>query len=75
MLQTTLSLNMKCLEETPIIKLGSRIIIEENGRVIEMTISKINWFDLNKMICNVDVEHYESEQPHFDKVNKIKILN
>lgn len=75
MIRTTLSFEMNNMAETPIIKYNSKVIFEDNGKDIEMTIIKINWINLKTMICNVDVEYHENEMPHFEKVKMFKIVN
>lgn len=61
--------------KTPIIKYGSKVLFEDNGKDIEMTIIKINWINLNTMMCNVDAEYHEKEQPRFEKMKKFRVVN
>ena len=49
--------------ETPVIKPGSIINIEENGKVIELKVIRINWINLNTMTCNIEAFYHEKEAP------------
>lgn len=58
-------------KETPILKYNSKIMIEEHGKSIELTVIKINWINLNTGICSVSADYHESEMPKCEKRKKI----
>lgn len=74
MIRTTLSFCLDSSAETPIIKYGSKVIFDDNGKSVEMTIIKINWINLETMICNIDAEYHEMEKPRFEKRKNFKIV-
>ena len=39
------------------------INIEENGRVIELKVIRINWINLDTMTCNIEAFYHEKEAP------------
>ncbi len=47
--------------ETPVIKPGSIINIEENEKVIELKVIRINWINLDTMTCNIEAFYHEKE--------------
>ena len=49
--------------ETPVIKPGSIINIEENEKVIELKVIRINWINLDTMTCNIEAFYHEKEAP------------
>lgn len=75
MVMTSLSFLMDSSAETQIIKYGSKVVFDDNGKDVEMTIIKINWINLETMICNVDAEYHENEKPYFEKRKMFKIVN
>lgn len=74
MIHTNISFKMNEFASTPIVRHGTKVIFEDNGREVEMTVIKINWINLSTMICNIDAKYYENEQPHFEKVKKFKVI-
>ena len=75
MIRTTITFNMDCSVETPIIKYGAKVIfVDDNGKEVEMIIIKINWINLDRMTCNVDVNYHENEMPIFEKKKRFKIV-
>ena len=75
MIRTHFTFEMTDIADTPIIKSGSKVIFEDKGKNIEMTIARINWINLKSMICNVDAYYHENEQPYFEKMKIFKIVN
>lgn len=49
--------------EKPVIKPGAMINIEENGKVIELKVIRINWINLDTMTCNIEAFYHEKEAP------------
>ena len=74
MVRTTLTFELNCNAETSIISYNRKIIIEDKGKYIEMTVIRINWFNLKNMTCNVDVEYHENEMPSFERKKLFQII-
>lgn len=75
MVKTEVAFEMDSEAETPIIKAGSKVIFEENGRELEFTIKKINMIDMKTMTCSVEAEYHENEMPKFEKIKMFKVVN
>lgn len=59
MLRSNFSFTILADAETPVIKPGAIINIEENGRVIELKVIRINWINLDTMTCNIEAFYHE----------------
>ena len=57
--------------ETPILKYDSKIVIDDDGRSIEMTVIKINWINLQTGMCNISADYHESEMQKCEIKKKI----
>lgn len=57
--------------ESPILKYDSKIIINDSGRDIEMTVIKINWINLRTGMCSISADYHESEMPKCEVKKKI----
>lgn len=75
MIRTSFTFALDSRAETPIIKYNSKVIFEDDGKDIEMTIIKINWINLETMMCNVDAEYHQNEIPRFEKLKMFKLVN
>lgn len=73
-IRITFSFKITDYAETPIIKYGSKVMFDDNGKDVEMTIIRINWINLDTMICNVEAEYYENEMPRFVKRRRFKLV-
>lgn len=51
MMRTTFSFEMKSDAENTLIKQGEKLIIDNPGKEIEITIIQINWVDMENMVC------------------------
>lgn len=61
--------------ETPILKYDSKIVINDGGKNIEMTVIKINWINLSTGMCNISADYHENEMPKCEiKKKKFKII-
>ena len=74
MVRTTFTFKLDSSAKTPIIKYGSKVVFEDNNYEIEMTIIKINWINLETMMCNVDAEYHKNEMPRFEKIKQFKVI-
>ena len=57
--------------ETPILKYNARIVVNDSGRNIEMTVIKINWINLETGMCGMSADYHESEMPKCEIKKKI----
>lgn len=57
--------------ETPILKYNSKIVVNDSGRDIEMTVIKINWINLHTGRCSISADYHESEMPKCEIKKKI----
>lgn len=60
--------------ETPILKYNSKIVIDDNGRNIEMTAIKINWINVNTGMCSIFADYHESEIPRCEVKKIFKLI-
>ena len=74
MIRTNITFGIGENYETKLIKFGEPILLEENGKTIEMVCIKINWINLEKMTCNITAEYHENETPKFEMKKKFKIV-
>lgn len=76
MIRTNVTFGIDIIAETPVVKRDSKINFDDvNGKVVEMTVIKINALDLNKRLCSVTVEYHEKETPFFERKKCFKLLN
>lgn len=66
-IETNIAFKMVNWVETPMIRPGEKIVIDDRGQEIEMKILKINWINLNSMMCGVSVCYHENEKPYFER--------
>lgn len=59
MLRTNFSFTILADAETPVIKPGAIINIEENGRTIGLKVIRINWINLDTMTCNIEAFYHK----------------
>lgn len=57
--------------ETPIIRNGSKITIDDKGNYIEMTVMEIDWINLKTGRCCIAADYHENEMPRCEKKKKI----
>lgn len=74
MVRTELTFHMDADAETPMIRFGEKILFSDGSRGVEMTVIKINWINLQDMLCNITAEYHENEMPRFEKEKKFKAL-
>lgn len=74
MIRTNINFEIVSGVETPIIRPGENVIIDDSGQEIEMGILRINWINLDTMLCNVSVCYHESESPRFERKKMFKIV-
>lgn len=75
MVRTELTFHMDTEAETPVIKFGEKILVSDGSKAVEMSVIKINWVNLQDMLCNVTAEYHENEMPRFEKTKKFKVVN
>ena len=59
---------------SPLIKYGEKILIDEDGKTVEMVCIKLNWLNLKTRECNISVDYHENEKPKFEKKKIFKII-
>ena len=74
MVRTNITFEIGGDYETKLIKFGNPIILDENGKTIEMVCININWVNLEKMLCNITAEYHENEAPKFEIKKKLKVI-
>lgn len=57
--------------QTLILKYNSKIMAEEKGKIIELTVIKINWINMNTGICSISADYHEKDMPRCEKKKKI----
>lgn len=57
--------------ETPILKYGSKIRVDDNGICVDMTVIKVNWINLRTGKCRISADYHEKEMPRCEKKKKI----
>ena len=60
--------------ETPVIKPGAIINIEENGRTIGLKVIRINWINLDTMTCNIEAFYHDKEAPIFVRRKNFRVI-
>jgi hypothetical protein len=65
---------MKSDAENTLIKQGEKLIIDNPGKEIEITIIQINWVDMENMVCNVTGNYHENEEPMHEKIKKFRVV-
>jgi hypothetical protein len=65
---------MKSDAENTLIKQGEKMIIDNPGKEIEITIIQINWVDMGNMVCNVTGKYHENEEPMHEKIKKFRVV-
>lgn len=73
-MRTTFSFEMKSDAENTLIKQGEKMIIDNPGKEIEITIIQINWVDMGNMVCNVTGKYHENEEPMHEKIKKFRVV-
>ena len=73
-MRTTFSFEMISDAENTLIKQGEKLIINDSGKEIEITIIKINWVDMENMVCNVTGMYHENEEPMHEKIKKFRVV-
>lgn len=74
MMRTTFSFEMKSDAENTLIKQGEKLIIDDRYKEIEITIIKINWVDMENMVCNVTGKYHENEEPMYERKKKFRVV-
>lgn len=74
MVRSSFRFEMSSNATYPIIKYNSKVVFEDNGNAFEVTIKKINWINMETMICSVDCEYHENEKPYCEKKKMFKIV-
>lgn len=74
MMRTTFSFEMISDAENTLIKQGEKLIINYSGKEIEITIIKINWVEMENMVCNVTGMYHENEEPMHEKIKKFRVV-
>lgn len=57
--------------ETPLLKYGSKISVDDNGTRIEMNVIKIKWINLQTGKCGISADYHEKDMPKCEKRKKI----
>ncbi|WP_270551950.1 MULTISPECIES: hypothetical protein [Dorea] len=74
MLRTNFSFTILADAETPVIKPGAIINIEENGRTIGLKVIRINWINLDTMTCNIEAFYHDKEAPIFVRRKNFRVI-
>ena len=74
MVRTELTFHMDADAETPMIRFGEKILFSDGSGGVEMTVIKINWINLQDMLCNITAEYHENEMPRFEKEKKFNVV-
>lgn len=48
--------------------------LDDPDKEIEITIIKINWVDMENMVCNVTGKYHENEEPMHERIKKFRVV-
>lgn len=61
--------------ETPIIKSGEKIVLEDKGNAVEALVNRVVLINLDERCCLIEISYHENEMPSFEMKKLFRIVD